>query len=263
MWAFNLRVWDKARVNYILLFSMADKETKNHAAIIDDAIDLSIGYLACFILYLDSLREPGALLFGMFPAYTFIIFLLFFTFVRVGYHFFLSTEFTGLFTKRVLYSLLTPWNGSRLVDRFAGDVLCSLSKQCSLLVYVSCFVFSGQVFSDTRWSDGLSLAEGTHSCSPQSLEIASAFMTFLPFAIRLVQTLKRQYDTHSRSVFVWPHAVNSLKYAGSILIIMLGTFHKINEHTSRRTFHTLSSCAFPSLCSRTGLTSLSIGGCGP
>ena len=236
VWAFNLQVWDKARVNYILLLSMADKETKNHSAIIDDAIDLSIGYLACFILYLDSLREPAALLFGVFPAYTFLIFLLFFTFFRVGHHFFLSTDFTGLFTKRVLYSLLTPWNGSTLVDRFAGDVLCSLSRQCSLLVYVSCFLFSGQVFSDTRWSDGVSLADETHSCSSQSLEIASAFMTFLPFAIRLVQTLKRQYDTHSRTVFVWPHAVNSLKYTGSILVIMLGTFHKINEHTSRAYF---------------------------
>ena len=225
-WAMTVQAWESAHVNFILLLQMSAKNTPGNSSEYEDAIDMSIGYLVCFILYLDSLRDPSGMLFGAIPSWVFLVLLV--PLVTLPYfhgHFF-AREYHGIFSLKVIYRLLTPWNGSGLLERYAGDMLCSFSRELSLLVFTSCYLFSGSfIHPDQNMAD-------YGNCNMVDMQYCAAAMSLLPFIIRLLQTLKRQYDEGSTQVFAWPHGHNTIKYAGSLLIILLGTFQKVTDGSS-------------------------------
>jgi chloramphenicol-sensitive protein RarD len=120
------------------------------------------------------MRDDSGKLFGAVPAFVFILLLLPLFLFHV-YSALTTKHYHGIFSSRVLSRMLAPWGGGRgLIDRFAADVLCSLSKELSLLVYASCYYFSGAFLT----SGGEGLTDfGGGMCRQKGMETASAVLT--------------------------------------------------------------------------------------
>lgn len=228
-WGLSVFAWERASVNYQLLFGFADNHVPHYQTIFDDCTNLSIVYLLCFIFYLDALRDPSQALGGIVPANTFLVVMLATLVMRFGYSYFFSRQFYGVFSPRELWHMLTPLSRpSTLKDRFAADMACSLTRELTDLVYASCFVFSGAV------GTALVATKMPPSCDANAMQIASALLNAWPQLVRFCQCLRRQFDSGSATggIMQCPISYNTLKYSGAVLVITLGTFRQVNEASS-------------------------------
>jgi hypothetical protein len=244
LWAASVHTWESAHVNYVLLLRFSNKNTPHQESVFEDAINLSIWFLLCIIGYLDSLRDSSGRLFGAIPAYTFIFIMIFVLLIRFSHSYFCAEEFHGIFSPTILRKLFVESfvpnldGHSRIVDRLAGDYLVSLSRELSLFVNSSCYIFSGAFLyagsaSAQAKEQTLRLYGGPNGqCDAVKMDVASAVLVLVPLIIRCLQCLKLQFDSGDKAVFQWPQGWNTVKYVLNIVVTLLGTFHKVTSTTS-------------------------------
>jgi len=215
-WGLCVYFFESAHVNYIVLLEFDASHMPRCEQIFSDTINLTIIFLVNLILYFDAQRTSNSLLLGAIPAYAFPISLVLIILLRMAYYYICAGEFCGLFSLQTFLNLLSPISHpSTLKDRFAADVLCSFTRTLAWSSYASCYVFSlsflGSNNSSSNGSNNSGKIANNESygiCTSNGMQYAAACLSLLPLVTRLLQCLRRQYDSGAKSVLHWPHSYN-------------------------------------------------------
>ena len=214
MWGLNVYVWRKYHINYMFLFELDPRTSDTHRKIFSNAITISIVYLVDFLFYFKMQRgdfmkwcPPG-----IWPMSLFVLILL----IMVPW------PFCGTPLKQwpVAFCevLMAPFRPVKFLHVFIGDVLTSLVKPGIDVAYSLCFLGTG------LWlvRDLENNSEGRQCLDSFTLtKVFTPIISAMPLWLRLLQCLRRYYDTRDR----FPHVVNAGKYATAQSVIIVGVFH--------------------------------------
>jgi hypothetical protein len=204
------------RINFVYLLDLSPKNVSSPRKIFDEAVNESIVYLTCMLLYYKVLVGgfPDWIPAGFYP-----IFLLVYT----------------------LYCLVFPWKQRKgiwwivgrvvvaplvsvtLLDTVVADVLTSLVKVLLDLAWSAFYVISGDFTRDIR---GAPDEVPSWELSVLYSKVLAPVIVILPYWWRFMQCLRRFYDTGNR----WPHLLNATKYAMAQTVTLFGAFHHVYYH---------------------------------
>lgn len=232
-WTFNIIMWRVAGVNFMSLLRMNVKT--NHtlsvrALSLRNACMTVVLVLAIILFIYNYKAKMGygyTLLKGVdywiWPVILFYssIAVVLLTYIRSNH-----TDNSGIFDMETIVNCLSFLRPSSPKDRYAGDVMTSLSVPYLQAVFAGCYVLREQYLQEdvTRHDFGV--------CASESVKHIAYVACILPYVIRMCQTLRRLYDSGSRELIMWPHSINIIKYALLFLKVTMGFFVHFDTATS-------------------------------
>lgn len=212
-WGFSTFVWSRFRVNYIYLFDFDPRIVETPLSIIGDVVDETLVYLILMLLYYKAGADdiPQILPTG---AYPFILIL--YTVKKLIFP--LRTRIP--LWKSILVVITSPVNSSSFFQTYVGDVFTSMVKVFQDLLWILCFVFSGDFLLSEE-----DLGDHPHAWKDAFWykHVAIPVICLAPLWFRFNQCLRRYYDTNKR----FPHLANAFKYALSQCVTLFGAFHPL------------------------------------
>ena len=129
----------------------------------------------------------------------------------------------------ILQVVIAPFGKTTFCETFFADILTSFNKISSSTVLAGCYFFTGDFYNDHK--PGImprSHSSTSPSCGPTSVtqKYIAPLMIFLPLWFRLLQCLRRYYDTANR----WPFIPNAIKYGLSMSVVLFGIFNPEYGH---------------------------------
>lgn len=229
-WTFNIIMWRVAGVNFMSLLRMNIKtnHTLSVRALSVRNSSMTVVLVLTIILFVYTYKAKmgyGYTLlsdvdYWIWPVLLFYssIALVLLTYIRSNH-----TDNSGIFDIETIVNCLSFLRPSSPKDRYAGDVMTSLSVPYLQAVFASCYVIREQYHADvTRHDFGV--------CASDSVLHVAYVACVLPYVIRMCQTLRRLYDSGSRELIMWPHSINIIKYALLFLKVTMGFFIHFDEN---------------------------------
>lgn len=212
-WGFSTFIWSRFRVNYIYLFDFDPRIVETPISIIGDVVDETLVYLILMLLYYKAGAHdmPEILPTGAYP-----FMLILYTVKKLIFP--LRTRIP--LWKSILVVITSPLNSSSFFQTYVADVFTSMVKVFQDLLWIICFVFSG----DFLLSED-NLGDHPHAWKDAFWykHVAIPLICLAPLWFRFNQCLRRYYDTNKR----FPHLANAFKYALSQCVTLFGAFHPL------------------------------------
>jgi len=212
-WGFSTFIWARFRVNYIYLFDFNPKIVETPFSIIGDVVDETLVYLILMLLYYKAgAHDMPALL----PTETYPFMLILYTVKKLIFP--LRTRVP--LWKAISVLMTAPLNSSTFFQTYVGDVFTSMVKVFQDLLWIICFVFSGDFLLSEE-----DLGNNPHAWQDAFWykHVAIPLICLAPLWFRFNQCLRRYYDTNKR----FPHLANAFKYALSQCVTLFGAFHPL------------------------------------
>ena len=218
-WAILEHFCNHLRINFVYLLDLSPKNVSSPRKIFDEAVNESIVYLTCMLLYYKVLV-------GGFPDW-----------IPAGWYPLILVAYT-------LYCLVFPWRQRKgiwwtvgrvlsspmvsvtLLDTVVADVLTSLVKVLLDLAWSAFYICSGDFSRDIEGA--VDAQPGDWETSVLYSKVLAPVVVILPLWWRFMQCLRRFYDTGNR----WPHLFNAAKYALVQTVTLFGAFHRVYYHGS-------------------------------
>lgn len=129
----------------------------------------------------------------------------------------------------ILQIVISPFGKTTFCETFFADVLTSFNKISSSTVLAGCYFFSGDFYADHMLPVSAVTSAESRSCGPTSMtqRYIAPMVIFLPLWFRLLQCLRRYYDTATR----FPFIPNSIKYGLSMSVVLFGIFNPEYSHS--------------------------------
>jgi hypothetical protein len=229
LWGVNLYVFRQNRINHVFIFDFDPNDNLNHIKVFKVIIIriiycstyihsfykktssvLSIIWVIYFFLYIGAAKERITLIPIDIKYYPLALALTLIFIVVFPFHIFhLSARITLL---KVLGNLVvTPFGRADFRECFVADILTSMVIPITDTMYMFCYFFSNTWFNNPT---------ANHNKCHDINRYAGPCLTFLPYAWRLLQCLKKYYETRMKS-----HLMNGLKYCSAMVVITLNTLH--------------------------------------
>ena len=209
LWGGVVVVFERTRINHIFILEMDPTSSLGHLRIFKSGALLSALWLACFLLFLASVRRG----INVFPVnhriYPAILVITLFALLLCPLKMLHRPTRTWLMA-RSFRTMLAPFFAVTFADNLIGDYMTSLVKVMYDAEYLACFYMSG----DWRSNDYA-------RCQETNRKYALPVLTALPLLWRFLQCLRRYYDSGD----AWPHLGNAGKYAVATTAVTLGAFH--------------------------------------
>eukprot|EP00736_Rhodelphis_marinus_P006340 Rmarinus@m.1259 len=211
-WAWCLYVWNVARINFHYLFDITEKDwMSTHEKTLDEAVTMTTVFLVNFIVFYKVARGdfPEWIPMEAFPVSVFVFALLWMVFPLRERH--------GFYT--LLWNVVNPRGQLTFREWYAADVLTSMVKPLTSMVYSLCFFFSGEFLN--RVTDDMTDSPYCSSDVVWYGGVLIPIVSALPLMWRLLQCLRRYLETGKRMPFI----ANAFKYAFAHTCIIFGIFH--------------------------------------
>eukprot|EP01132_Coremiostelium_polycephalum_P010101 gene10101-12389_t len=207
LWGANVWVWDKARVNHILIFGLDPRTTVCYRRIFKTASFLTAIWLTAFLLFCGTIMGNFTLF--HIPAQVYPLTLVFFFLVVVFFPF----RFFHRKSRLVLFItlgnvLITPFGSTKFRALFLGDVLTSMVKTIFDWEYTACYIITG----DWIRNDG-------NRCNKVNA-IALPIISGLPLLWRFMQCILRFRETKNKI-----HIGNATKYAVGFSVVLFSALN--------------------------------------
>ena len=217
--AINIRIWSNYNINYSYILGL------NPLMTISTWKFLYISLLLLNLIFLSQLIYMMNVVSTLYhildlnqvaywhPIVLWICFLLYlFNPFKI-----LNFEFRFWLLKCLLRMLAAPFTVVRFSDFFIADQLTSLGDVLFELQFIACIYPATSQFGLMR-----QFCDSTKS-------IGLPFLNYIPYHCRLMQCLRKYYDTRNRM-----HLINATKYATNCLVIILAFVDKLTntDHAS-------------------------------
>lgn len=224
LWAADVYVWEKTNINYLFLLDITvDNSPTSYAYFIRNAIPTLI-YLANLILYYKARRDA---LYINIPPHFFPVSL---ALLCTGYYIYKGIQerhvvHYRLYSPSVLFHIVTaPFSRVTFRQTVLADVMTSFIKVFSNCAYAACYLITGS------YEDQVASMHSFGTCSSSNYMFGvTAFLALMPLWLRFAQCLRKVYDdSHHdqhfslKSILVWPHSFNALKYVLSMVVVLFG-----------------------------------------
>ena len=204
-WAVVIYIMDVSHVNYALMLKLDHRTSVTSiSAVLFEASNATAVVLSCFLIHFKIIRCDMT----PFPAGTngSVGFWCIVPFIYVLYKFFFPWHERKQVVFSVLEVLQAPFVSVTLLSNFASNILSSLAKPLSDTFYSFCFFLSGDAFTH--------LGDKGICESAEWMEWVTAIVLILPSWLRMMQCLRRYFDSRMRH----PHLSNAFKYALYLLV---------------------------------------------
>lgn len=217
LWGIAVAIFDYWRISYVFVFQINPRNRLTHFAIFNEASNMSIVYLVNALLLISHYEQAldRHLSYLAYPASLFFYFI-----VKL---FTPSPHFSHWDTRSTLLGslfnvMIAPFGTVKFRESYVGDVLTSMVKilvdiEASVVVLLSMVIpYNARSYAATG-------------------SMLVPLICCLPLWFRLMQCLRRYYDTKDR----WPHFANAMKYAVSHSVVIVSVFHPAfsDHHQSR------------------------------
>ena len=213
-WGISTFVWTRFRINYIYLFEFDPRNVNSSMGILNEAVEETLVFLLCMLCYYKSCI--GALP-NLCPSGYYAAFLVGYTFKCM---FFPWRIRKGLW-ETVGNVLTSPFRPATFYSTYIADVITSMIKILQDWAWTLVYLFSG----DFMESEHHYQKHPSHHLQATFAytHVAIPLICLLPIWYRLMQCLRRYFDTSQR----WPNLPNALKYSLSQTVTLFGTFHPL------------------------------------
>ncbi|KAL0477227.1 phosphate transporter PHO1 [Acrasis kona] len=211
MWGLNLYVWSRNRINHVYIFEFDPNNNLDHIRVFKSASVVSVVWVVSFLLYLIALKTDYINA-NYIPLVMSIILVGVIVLPLHAFH--LNARWTLL--KTLINLFLTPFGQIRFRETFAADILTSMVIAITDTMYMFCYFFSN------AWNK----PHEDNKCTVFN-QYAGPCLTCLPYVWRLLQSLKKYYDTKAKS-----HLMNAGKYTSALTVIVFNTIHTNVEGTN-------------------------------
>lgn len=192
----NLLVWAESRINYSFIFELDVLTQLDHRKYFEIPAILLSTLFTAFWLSFNVLNSPG-----LSPTIWPLIWLALAVFMIFDPLPFQSRPSRFWLVKNVAKQLMSGTKSVEFTDFWMGDQFCSMTFTLSNLYFFVC-VYAIDFSPDQ-----------TNKCGLDSPRWPIAFVcTVSPLVARLLQSLKRYYDSRSK-----PHLINAGKYGSGII----------------------------------------------
>lgn len=214
LWAFNLYVWESARVNYIFLFEFDPRVTTTPFSVARRASSLTTVLLVNMLFFVKISRGE---LFNVPPSVA--------AFLPLGLFVYMwciaiYTRLGGAAGPALAKVIVAPFSEVTFFQSFVADILTSMVRPIVDITFSFCFFFSGEWHQE----NALQVKDATQSICMNSWfyqNLIVPFVISLPLWWRFAQCLRRYYDTGKRI----PNLLNATKYAIAYSVVLLGAVH--------------------------------------
>lgn len=248
-------VWERYQINYLFLLdaspaantlsgssSNSSSGLMSYTEIWDDCTNITIVYLANFLLYFKVMR-------GDFPSwipsgYVPVGFVVYITAKVLPFSYwagFASSPRNSAVWAGLAQVPLAPFGKVTFLTGYVGDIWTSMVKVSVDLAYTACFIASGDwtveidVLAAQREAAAAAAAAaaGGSGAMLGPGKIDTCFNSFffkralipllsaLPLWLRMMQCLRKFLNTRQR----WPHLANALKYAFAHSVVLFGVYN--------------------------------------
>lgn len=217
-WGLLVWVWMRYKINYAFIFQIEQEKSLDPKETWSIACNQTILALVNFLLFYKILRGdfPDTIPARIFPGALFIYFLVRFAwFFRPG-----EGSNSSHWASALFLTVSAPLRPTTFLTGFFGDILTSLTKVYTDLIYGTCWLFAGGMASQTHDEDELIRKQCQEADTLTNF--IYPFFTFLPLWFRLQQCLRQYWDSGHR----WPYLGNAGKYIVSQTVVIFGLFHK-------------------------------------
>ncbi|KAF2075868.1 hypothetical protein CYY_002804 [Polysphondylium violaceum] len=206
-WGFNVYIWDRARVNYILIFGLDPRTSVCHRRIWKTASFLTAIWLTTFLLFCGTIM--GNFRIGNIPAQVYPLALVVFFLIVVFFPFrFFHRKSRMLLFVTLGNVLMTPFGSTKFRALYLGDVLTSMVKTIFDWEYTACYFITG----DWERNDG-------QRCNKVN-SIALPIISGLPLLWRFMQCIIRYRETGNKI-----HIGNASKYAVGFSVVLFSALN--------------------------------------
>ena len=242
-------VWERYQINYLFLLdatpsagSLGNNSSSglmSYTEIWDDCTNITIVYLANFLLYFKVMR-------GDFPSwipsgYVPVMFVVYITAKVLPFSYwagFAAAPRNSAVWAGLAQVPLAPFGKVTFLTGYVGDIWTSMVKVSVDLAYTACFIASGDwtveidVLAAQREAAAAAAAGGSGAMLGPG-KIDTCFNSFffkralipllsaLPLWLRMMQCLRKFLNTRQR----WPHLANALKYAFAHSVVLFGVYN--------------------------------------
>jgi len=213
-WGISTFVWTRFRINYIYLFEFDPRNVNSSMGILNEAVEETLVYLLCMLVYYKSCI--GAIPYFC-PSGYYAAFLVCYTLKCM---FFPWRIRKGLW-ETVGNVLTSPFRPATFFSTYVADVITSMIKILQDWAWTGVYLFSGD-FMETEHHYLKHPSRHLQSHFAYT-HVAIPLICLLPIWFRLMQCLRRYFDTSKR----WPNLANALKYSLSQTVTLFGTFHPL------------------------------------
>mmetsp|Transcript_22017 Transcript_22017/g.45866 ORF Transcript_22017/g.45866 Transcript_22017/m.45866 type:complete len:920 (-) Transcript_22017:91-2850(-) len=213
-WGISTFVWNRFRINYIYLFEFDPRNVNSSLAILNEAVVETQVFLVCMLLYYKSCigAIPDWCPSGYYAAFL------------VGYT--IKCMFFPWKMRKGLWDtvgnvLTSPFRPATFYSTYIADWATSMIKILQDWAWTLVYLFSGD-FMDKE-HHYLKHPNRHLQANFAYTHIAIPLICLLPIWYRLMQCLRRYFDTSKR----WPNLANALKYSLSQTVTLFGAVHPL------------------------------------
>lgn len=228
LWGFNVYVWEKAHVNYLVLLDLNANHCPTPFQIFSKVSVVTSVYLIVLILYYKARR--GQLYEISIESHYFALFIALMALCYGSVTLILQRHYVShrLYSPSVIFRIITsPWSKVSFRETYMGDVMTSLIKVYSNCAFAMCYLLSGAFMQSS------SELHMFGTCNARYMTIITGVIAFLPLWFRFAQCLRRVLDarasTGNKSFIIWPHSYNAFKYLLSMVVVFFGLAHPLSE----------------------------------
>ena len=207
VWAGVLYMWTKNRINFEYMFELDNKSKLSAMGAASSATRLAALLLLSLLLFSKALlgELPASISPGVFPVALFVAHALMMLLPR-GH--------AARLCSSLGHVLAAPFFAVDLWSVFVADVLTSLVRPLTDLVYSCCYVIT------LEWQKPYA-KQGSCADSPLFNDLAVPLLCALPMWCRFLQCMRIYNDTKKRN----PALPNALKYSVGMLVVLFGSLH--------------------------------------
>lgn len=210
----NLVVWAKERINYVFIFELNVRSRLDHREYFELPAFLLCALAHCFMF---SFLQVGTPLVWPLVWLALVIIVLFNPVPNI-----LWGRSRWWFIKSVARLGVSGLWGVEFTDFWLGDQFCSLTYSLANFYFVGCFY--SRYFPYAPHSNGSSTSEAWTTCGTQENWGSYFVLAMIPFAVRLVQSLRRYKDSKLPT-----HLINAGKYGMGIVYYFCYYLWRRNE----------------------------------
>lgn len=216
----NLVVWAKERINYVFIFELNVRSRLDHREYFELPAFLLCALAHCFMF---SFLQVGTPLVWPLVWLALVIIVLFNPVPNI-----LWGRSRWWFIKSVARLGVSGLWGVEFTDFWLGDQFCSLTYSLANFYFVGCFY--SRYFPYAAHSNGSPTSEAWTTCGTQENWGSYFVLAMIPFAVRLVQSLRRYKDSKLPT-----HLINAGKYGMGIVYYFCYYLWRRNELSGNNT----------------------------